>query len=119
MNYERTTGKLTKDSGELIGIGYSGHGEGKNNPSMEQIHNVGPLPKGKYMVGEPYTNPHSGPFTMNLTPDPSNEMYGRSGFMLHGDSIPNPGTASTGCIIMNRAVRESVHAGSDKVINVN
>ena len=46
MKYNQLTGELTTNSGVVIGKGYAGHGEGKNNPAMESVKMVGPLPKG-------------------------------------------------------------------------
>ena len=49
------------------------------------------------------------PIAFPLTPDSDNNMYGRSGFMIHGDNAQND--ASQGCIIMPRDVRELLHEG--------
>jgi len=53
-----------------------------------------------------------------LSPHPDNEMFGRGSFRIHGDSIKNPGTASHGCIIAPRSVREKIIAGTDKKLIV-
>jgi hypothetical protein len=37
-------------------------------------------------------------------------MCGRDNFLIHGDSIAAPGTASHGCIILNRLARERIDA---------
>jgi len=116
MKYSQSTGKITSESGSLFGIGYSGHGEGKNNPAMENISNVGPLPKGKYSIGLPYNSEHTGPFTIPLYPFPSNEMFGRSDFKIHGDD--GHGTASLGCICTDRETRENINNCTDKVLEV-
>jgi len=92
--------------------------QGKNNPDMESLHNVGPLPRGLYTLGTPIEGSHLGPFAIPLIPDPANEMYGRSGFFCHGDSIESPGNASNGCIIMPRAVREQMWASIDHTLRV-
>ena len=39
---------------------------------------------------------------MPLIPSPTNEMFGRSEFLIHGDSLEHPGAASEGCIILPR-----------------
>lgn len=118
MIYHQKSGKLTDSYGYLIGVGYSGNGEGKNNPKMENIKSVGPLPKGKYFIGEPYNSKNTGKYTLPLIPDDRNEMYGRSAFAIHGDSINEPGTASHGCIILSRDIREKIHNSKDKIIVV-
>lgn len=118
MIYEQKTGKMTTDIGSLIGFGYAGHGEGKNNPEKENVKNIGPLPKGKYKIGEPYNSSNTGNFTLPLTPFPENEMFGRTDFKIHGDSIDQPGTASHGCIIMSKSIREEIHNSTDKILTV-
>ena len=98
--------------------GYSGKGEGKNNSAFQQIQNIGPIPQGKYSIGEPHDSPEHGPFAMRLTPDPANEMFGRSSFLMHGDSLRDPGEASEGCIIMSRETREHVWSSGDHELQV-
>lgn len=110
--YERKTGRLTDSAGHLIGEGYAGHGEGLNNPLLSHVPNVGPLPAGAYLLDNPHDSPHTGAFSINLIPDPKNEMFGRSLFRMHGDNNELNHTASDGCIIMPRRVREFVwHSG--------
>ena len=96
--YEQKTGRMLHD-GVLVWVGYSGHGEGKNNPDMQHIPNVGPIPVGRYRIIKPPFN-HSlrGPHCLRLEPLPGNQMFGRNGFLIHGDSTKAPGTASHGCI---------------------
>jgi hypothetical protein len=55
---------------------------------------------------------------MRLTPDPTNEMFGRSAFLIHGDSIKAPGTASEGCIIQSNPVRTLVSKSSNRRLQV-
>ena len=43
-----------------------------------------------------------------LDPFPSNDMYGRSGFYIHGDNPRGDKSASEGCIILARPIREAV-----------
>jgi len=118
MNYEQKTGRLTDSKGSIMGVGYSGNGQGKNNPLMQDVKNVGVIPRGKYMIGNPYDSPHTGAFTLPLIPDPTNKMFGRNEFKIHGDNISAPGTASQGCIILPRIVRIAINNSSDKYINV-
>lgn len=116
MIYNQKTGILTTDNLTIIGTGYSGFGIGKNNPNMDSIKNTGPIPKGIYHIGKPYDSPHTGPFSLPLIPDPSNNMYGRSAFLCHGDD--GKGTASHGCIIMPRKTREYLNTSPDKILKV-
>jgi len=118
MIYDQETGQFTSDICSIFGYGYSGNGEGKNNPIMEDIKNTGPLPKGKYTIGKPYDSPHTGPFTLPLEPHEDNNMFNRGDFKIHGDSISEPGTASNGCIILPRSVREQINNCTDKTLKV-
>lgn len=118
--FEQQSGKLFDPSGNLIGVGYSGHGEGLNAPGFETIADVGPLPAGLYTVEEPIDSATHGPFALPLNPDPANHMFGRDDFLMHGDSVTHAGqrVASLGCIIMSRDVREAVWASSDHELQV-
>lgn len=106
--YQISTGVLTREDAQL-GVGYSGQPEYKNDPSKCSAHDRGPIPPGFYTVGEPRDTTTHGPFVLPLAPHPDNDMHGRSGFLIHGDSVAHPGTASHGCIILPRAVRETIH----------
>lgn len=83
----------------------SGHGEGENNPAMQEAECVGPLPRGLYLVGQAHNNPKLGPNCFTLTPSPGNEMFGRSDFLIHalriGTTMQAPDTSSDGCICMD------------------
>lgn len=80
--------------------GYSGDGEHRDNPASQCLMDRGPIPVGWYDMSliEDYNGM---PNVVRLTPDPSNNMCGRSGFLIHGDSKTNPGNASKGCIVLN------------------
>lgn len=104
--------------GLLYFPGYSGHREGKNNPAMQSIHDVGPIPVGQYLIGTFFDDPTKGPIVAHLTPLPGTNTYGRTGFMIHGDSILHPGTASLGCIIQSRLARETCRDSADYGLEV-
>lgn len=106
--YEQSTGKLTDANGTLVGTGIAGQGLGLNNPDMQEVHNVGPIPRGRYTITAPYTHPHLGPLTMNLLPFSDNEMFGRSDFRIHGFSYAHPELSSEGCITQQRSARQIV-----------
>jgi hypothetical protein len=118
MKYNQKTGILTTDNLTIIGRGYSGKGIGKNNPEMESVKNVGPIPKGIYRIGKPFDDSHMGHFVLPLIPDPNNTMYGRSQFYCHGDNINDPGNGSEGCPIMPRKTREYINNSNDKTLYV-
>jgi len=116
--YSQTSGTLAQDTSE-VATGYSGAGEGKNNPAMQNVHNAGPIPTGDWTIaGPPSDSPTHGPYVLRLTPAPETETFGRSGFLMHGDSKEHPGTASQGCIIVPRAVREKVWKSGDRDLKV-
>lgn len=100
--------------------GYAGRDEGKNNPAMQNVPNVGPLPQGHYTIeiDNPFQHPRCGPYCLRLIPDESNDMFGRSGFLIHGDSIDAPGTASHGCIIVPQYIRRALVATGESRLEV-
>jgi hypothetical protein len=116
--YLQETGALEDPEGEDLAIGYSGFGEGKNNGDAEYIPDVGPIPRGTYFIRGAFTSPDLGPVALPLVPAASNQMFGRSGFFIHGDSLIDPGTASKGCIVLNRKAREALDASNDKLLEV-
>ena len=99
-------------------VDYSGKGAGKNNPELQDRHNVGPIPRGLYTIDDPCDTENHGPYVLGLTPDAENEMCGRSAFLIHGDSVSRPGTASKGCIILPRKVRETIWQSCDRQLEV-
>jgi len=121
--YVQKTGELLHD-GAHVAFGYSGYDDpetgkqGKNNPDLENVEDVGPIPTGKYSIGTPVDTLTHGPFVLPLTPDPANQMFGRRGFLIHGDSVVEPGTASRGCIILARSVRNKIAASRDCSLTV-
>ena len=116
--YAQKTGELQQD-GKQVANGYSGAGEGKNNPDMQSVRNVGPIPQGDWTItGPPANTPEHGPYVLRLTPKDQTETFGRSGFLMHGDSKSAPGAASHGCIIMPRTVREQVWNSGDRDLQV-
>lgn len=115
--YARKTGAIYDTFGTVKGKGYSGHGEGLNNVQMEAVHDVGPLPKGKYTILAPEDDMgKTGPYSMRLEPHPETEMYGRSGMRMHGDNADH--TASHGCIVTSRGMREIIWKSDDHELEV-
>jgi len=116
--YSQTSGKMYKD-GVFFAQGYSGIGPGLNNPDMQHVRNVGPIPRGNYTIGPSYDSLH-GPCTMELTPVKGTETFGRDCFLIHGDLKAKPGKhlASHGCVIHMKPDRLAVAASSDKELEV-
>ena len=116
--YAQKTGALLRN-GHTAATGYSGFDNGKNNPAMQAVPNVGPVPQGSWtIVGPPFNSPDHGPYVLRLEPSVGTNLFGRSGFLMHGDSIEARGCASRGCIILPRAVRELVWQSGDTVLEV-
>lgn len=108
--YEQDTGRLYY-KGAFVGAGYAGHPPHVNDPDAQEMQSIGPLPRGTYTIGPPYKHPTKGPVVQNIDPEPDTEMFGRSLFRFHGESVKPPaGYASEGCIIMARPVREQIAA---------
>ncbi|CAM3609059.1 hypothetical protein VA7868_03548 [Vibrio aerogenes CECT 7868] len=62
--------------------------------------------------------PHTGIYSLRLRPDAGNQMFGRNGFMIHGDSRVHPGRASEGCIILRFHVRQQIWLSNDRQLEV-
>jgi Protein of unknown function (DUF2778) len=89
-----------KTRADPIFRGYSGAGAHKNVPESQCKTDLGPIPIGRYKMS--LLVEHLGmKNVVRLMPDKDNDMCGRSGFLIHGDSVSDPGTASSGCIICN------------------
>lgn len=121
--YEQRTGRLRDPLGNLLGVGYAGgnccqQSEGRNNPDMDHIANVGPLPRGRYTIEKPRDTVTHGPYVLPLTPHVGNVMHGRGAFLIHGDSVVRPGCASDGCIIQARDVRYRLGSSLDHELEV-
>ncbi len=116
--YQQQTGNLTSQSGNVVGAGYSGFGSGKNNPAYQSVPDVGPCPEGFYNIEAPVDTEDHGPYVLRLEPFAENQMFGRDGFLMHGDSKEHPGEASHGCLIFPRVIRELVWNSGDHQLEV-
>lgn len=114
--YEQSTGRPFR-SGRLIGVGYSGAENHKNDPDAQSLHDRGPIPHGKWTVSQAYAHPTKGPIAMTLTPIRHGAL-GRSDFMIHGDSASHPGHASNGCIVLDGRIRREVASCGVHVLEV-
>ena len=91
-------------------------GSCRNNPSCQCQVAVGPLPQGTYTLGNMMTFKGM-QYCYELYPSSSNNMCGRSGFLIHGGSCSaNP---SEGCIVIeSENTRYKIKSGATlKVIN--
>lgn len=116
--YEQSSGKMFAPDGGLLAIGYSGSGSGKNSVDSQAIEDVGPIPQGLYKIEQPVDTVTHGPHVLPLNPLPNTQMYGRAGFLIHGDSIVEPGTASKGCIILPRFARDRISQSGDVTLQI-
>jgi hypothetical protein len=118
FSFRQSTGELFAANGFLVGRGWAGQGAGKNNPVMENVPGIGPLPRGGYTIEEPHDDARTGPYTMNLVPDAINEMFGRSEFRIHGAALEHPELSSEGCIVLPHDVRQIVWDSGDHRLQV-
>lgn len=116
--YAIRLGEVINPTGSFVGYGYSGHGVGLNDPAQQAVADVGPIPVGKYEVGRFFDDPEKGPIVSHLTPMPGTDTHGRAGFMIHGDNKALDHSASHGCVILPRVLREQMMASNDRVLIV-
>lgn len=112
--YEQSTGRLWK----LVATGYSGKEEAKNQPDLDSVANRGPIPAGRWFITERFDSDRRGPLCLRLAPAVGTDTHGRSAFLIHGDSVSAPGTASEGCIILPREVRKTIWDSGDRDLQV-
>lgn len=117
--YQISTGQMTGAQGQVF-VGYSGAGhtlaDGRDNPAMVAIQTKGPIPPGEYAIGTPHVSPHTGPYTMDLTPAPDTDTHGRSLFRIHGNNSIN--AASHGCLILPPDARHAIWESGDHYLMV-
>lgn len=112
--YQQGTGSFLRGN-SLLGTGYSGFSTGRNNPGMEDIPEVGPIPRGKWKIGPAYDDKHLGPTVMHLDPD-GHDAHFRTAFRIHGNNITND--ASHGCIILTHDIRQMISMSDDRELEV-
>lgn len=106
--YSQSTGVLTLN-GEHLETCYSGNGEGRNNGKFQFRRNVGPIPRGVWLVLGVQETPT--PHSLRVSYKHGKGTMGRSGFLVHGakrDGTPS----SQGCIICSRDTRKLMKPGS-------
>lgn len=113
--FEQKTGRVLFGS-VFSHRAYSGGGDGQNNPALQHVHGVGPIPQGLYDIGKPEESRVTGHYIMRLTPRPGTNTYGRGDFEWHGDNTSH--TASHGCIISPHDKREQIHESGDTLLEV-
>lgn len=114
--YKQSTGEIL--NGAIPeGRGYSGTGEGRNNPTMQDVPDVGPIPQGEYSIGDSYDDIGGlGPCVMHLDPLPGTDTFGRSLFRIHGDNSEHD--ASHGCVVLPPNIRHLIADSDDRILGV-
>lgn len=112
IGYDQKTGHISLD-GVQIGTGYSGHGVGLNNPALETMANIGPIPRGEWRIWR-WDDHHGdkGPQVADLIPI-DHDAHRRDDFLIHGDNADMNHTASHGCIIAPRAIRDELRQSGE------
>lgn len=119
--WDQSAGTLSRN-GKIISKGYAGKGRGRNNPALQGERGIGPIPRGMWKIGAPYNSPNTGPYTMAvlaIDATPNNDTHdetGRGAFRIHGDNLT--GTASQGCIILPRTIRQLIWQSGDRELKV-
>jgi hypothetical protein len=115
--YHQKTGQIF-DGATLIGVGYSGFGEGLNNPGMEGVKSIGPIPAGQWRIIR-WDDHHGdkGPVVAVLQPV-DHDAHGRTDFLIHGDNSLGNHSASHGCIIAGPAIRSAWRKSGDLALEV-
>lgn len=117
FEYRQTSGEMYVVFGDVdtpvrarvfLARGYAGTKHGRNNPAAQWEVGIGPIPRGRWLMGRPRDHARLGRYCIPLTPDLGTQVGNRAGFYIHGDSRRHPGDASRGCIILPLSVRELI-----------
>ncbi len=99
--WDQSAGLMLDPDGKQYCGGYSGKGEGLNNPAMQHVAATGPIPQGMWRIGPlEALSRRTGKNISRLDPLPSTKTFGRSAFQIHGDNGKGNRSASSGCIII-------------------
>lgn len=116
--YKVSTHSFYLNGTHQFNANYSGRPGFKDDSAKECVKGKGPLPRGTYTIGSAFYHRKTKGWTMRLTPYVENQMCGRDGFMIHGDSSAHPGEASDGCIVLNLPYRKIIAASNNKILVV-
>jgi len=107
--FYNSTGRFESTEGWSV-MGYSGRNvnsdgyDYRNRAESVRMIGVGVIPEGMYYIVGVNSSITSNTIVLSL--DPANDMYGRSGFRIHGDNSNN--NASKGCIILDAGSRARI-----------
>ena len=82
---------------------------GRNNPALQDVANVGPIPRGRYHIG-PF-----GDYTAPLTPYPDTDTFGRIGLFFR---VLKNGFDSGGSIIIDEDTKRLIIGLRDQLLLV-
>ncbi|MFT4091330.1 MAG: hypothetical protein QM645_11400 [Asticcacaulis sp.] len=106
--YKQATGEFLRPDGKVLAVGYAGYQDGVNNPALEASRAVGPIPRGPWSIGlTPLKYTTVGPVALPLEPL-GHSAHGRTLFRIHGDNTRGDRSASRGCIILPRSIRDHI-----------
>lgn len=111
--YSQSSGEIYELDGGFVrlGVGYSGRRQWTNQPSSDGLVGTGPIPRGRWKTSKAFTHDRLGPVCIPLAPASYlTDAKGRSGFYIHGDNSHGDRSASSGCIILGRGLRERIAA---------
>lgn len=102
------TGELRDPDGNVLESGYSGAPDYVNNPDAENLRDLGPIPRGRYRIGETFNSARTGPNSIRLAPEGHN-AHDRTGLQIHGENPRRPPRSfSEGCPIYGPATRRRI-----------
>ena len=110
--YSQSTGEMVGPDGETM-QGYSGYGDGLNNPDMQDVENVGPIPRGEWDISDSYGKMRINLKALNVQGISNRDL---KSFEIHGDNPSLNYTASQGCIIINGIHNRRLFRQGDRLI---
>ena len=127
LTFSQSAGTIVKDDGTVVtsqafagndsrpGVN-PGHLQGRNNPRLQAVKCIGPLPQGVYRVGEWGTHSVVGQNSAPLT-QIGGDSFGRGDFFIHGPGA-DYANSSEGCIVIPHDDRMRVIALNPTTITV-
>lgn len=116
--FDQQSGLFTPSDKSFSAVAYSGFGIHRNNPDSEGLTDLGPIPRGLWVIGFPLTHIILGPFVLPLYPRSPFSTYSRRDFFIHGDSSMSPGNSSKGCIVLELCFRKIIIDSNDHLLKV-
>ncbi|MGH9418143.1 MAG: tlde1 domain-containing protein [Terriglobales bacterium] len=106
---------------KLAGIGYSGVDSALDDPVAQDESSAGPIPRGHWIIGRQQSHQlaNGKHLIAAMRPSPAaGNATKRTNFWIHGDTAAHNHTASEGCIILPRDVRDVIAASGDTQLQV-